>query len=330
MSGTYTIQELAAHNSEKDAWIALYGKVYDVTSFLSKHPGGKRILLKHAGKDATSEFEKFHSGSVLPKFGPALYIGDLASLLPAVQPQQATALFTGGLGMGLFGDGAPFAEPAWYQDMYSPYYKESHRKLRDWIRNWIAENRWADKSDAYEAIVKDNKKPPEEVFTEVGRLGLTRGITGRVAWKTQPYPGVPQLPCGISEEEFDYFHCLILWDELASTPLLSLNNSQPYGIVPVMLFGQQALRERVVPKILRGEETMAIAITEPTAGSDVSNISTTATLSEDGRHYIINGEKKWYATHRAKHSLRVSQVFLYRARHMRTSILLRAIGSQME
>ncbi|KXS20634.1 acyl-CoA dehydrogenase NM domain-like protein [Gonapodya prolifera JEL478] len=288
-----TIQEVSAHNSESDCWIAIHGKVYNVTSFLKDHPGGKRILLKVAGTDASKEFEKFHSAAVLPKFGPSLYVADLASIFPVAKKEASNAIFTNAPGLGLFGDGAPFAQPAWYQDTFSPYYKDSHRRLRNWVRQWIAENRWADKSDAWEEVVRSNRKPDEEAFTSMGIAGLTRGITGRIAWKKQPYPNIPDLPCGIAEDEFDYFHCLILWDELSATPLISVNNSQPYGIVPVMRFAKPALRERVVPKILRGEETMAIAITEPGAGSDVSNISATATLSEDGKHFIINGEKKW-------------------------------------
>lgn len=41
--------EVAKHNSTKSCWILLDSKVYDVTSFLSRHPGGAAIILKHAG-----------------------------------------------------------------------------------------------------------------------------------------------------------------------------------------------------------------------------------------------------------------------------------------
>jgi L-lactate dehydrogenase (cytochrome) len=41
--------EVAKHNSKKSCWILLDSKVYDVTSFLSKHPGGAAIILKQAG-----------------------------------------------------------------------------------------------------------------------------------------------------------------------------------------------------------------------------------------------------------------------------------------
>mmetsp|Transcript_25484 Transcript_25484/g.75332 ORF Transcript_25484/g.75332 Transcript_25484/m.75332 type:complete len:147 (-) Transcript_25484:497-937(-) len=53
--------ELRAHRSPGDAWIALKGKVYDVTSYLSYHPGGARVLLGAAGTDATRLFQKHHA-----------------------------------------------------------------------------------------------------------------------------------------------------------------------------------------------------------------------------------------------------------------------------
>ena len=55
----------------------------------------------------------------------------------------------------------------------------------------------------------------------------------------------------------------------------------------------EALRERVTAEVLSGKKKMSLAITEAFAGSDVAGIKTTAELSEDGEHWIINGTKKW-------------------------------------
>ncbi|KAK4525118.1 hypothetical protein GAYE_SCF08G3023 [Galdieria yellowstonensis] len=53
----YPLVEVAKHNTKKDAWIVLDGKIYDVTRFLDEHPGGEEVLLEVAGRDATREFE---------------------------------------------------------------------------------------------------------------------------------------------------------------------------------------------------------------------------------------------------------------------------------
>lgn len=44
---------------------------------------------------------------------------------------------------------------------------------------------------------------------------------------------------------------------------------------------------------MRGEKRISLAITEPSAGSDVRNITTTAEKTKDGKFFIVNGEKKW-------------------------------------
>ncbi|KAH6943004.1 hypothetical protein HPB50_013624 [Hyalomma asiaticum] len=53
MSSTITLQELEKHNAKDDAWILFRGEVYDVTKYVSEHPGGLAIL-KYAGKDAST------------------------------------------------------------------------------------------------------------------------------------------------------------------------------------------------------------------------------------------------------------------------------------
>merc|ERR1719316_2075312 len=65
------------------------------------------------------------------------------------------------------------------------------------------------------------------------------------------------------------------------------------GLPPVYNYATEEVKQRVLPPVLKGEEIICLAITEPTAGSDVANIRTSAVKSEDGSHYVLNGEKKW-------------------------------------
>jgi cytochrome b involved in lipid metabolism len=53
-------KELARHNTASSCWVIIHKKVYDVTDFLSSHPGGARVILAHAGRDATAEFDPVH------------------------------------------------------------------------------------------------------------------------------------------------------------------------------------------------------------------------------------------------------------------------------
>ena len=62
------------------------------------------------------------------------------------------------------------------------------------------------------------------------------------------------------------------------------------GLPPVYHHGSEELKQRVVTPCVKGEKVCCLAITEPTAGSDVANLKTSAKL--EGDHYILNGEKK--------------------------------------
>jgi predicted heme/steroid binding protein len=57
---TYTWEEVAEHNTEKSLWVTVRGKVYDISSWVNNHPGGKEILLLAAGRDITYAFDSYH------------------------------------------------------------------------------------------------------------------------------------------------------------------------------------------------------------------------------------------------------------------------------
>lgn len=54
----WSIEEVGRHSTDRSNWLVVHGRVYDVTTFISKHPGGPDILLELAGRDVSSLFEE--------------------------------------------------------------------------------------------------------------------------------------------------------------------------------------------------------------------------------------------------------------------------------
>ncbi|XP_062564106.1 cytochrome b5-like isoform X2 [Armigeres subalbatus] len=52
----FSYAEVEKHNTPENLWMVIDNKVYDVTKFQNEHPGGEEVLIEHAGKDATNEF----------------------------------------------------------------------------------------------------------------------------------------------------------------------------------------------------------------------------------------------------------------------------------
>jgi len=65
------------------------------------------------------------------------------------------------------------------------------------------------------------------------------------------------------------------------------------GTLPIYYFGTEEQKQKYLPKLATGEYIGAYALTEPTAGSDPNNGKAKAVLTEDGKHYILNGDKMW-------------------------------------
>jgi acyl-CoA dehydrogenase len=108
--------------------------------------------------------------------------------------------------------------------------------------------------------------------------------------------GTP-LPNG---EQFDHFHDLIWIDELSrvgASGLIAGITIWTMALPPILSYGSDYLKELVVKPVLTGEKCISLAISEPTAGSDVAGLK--ATAERQGDHYLLNGQKKWitWATH---------------------------------
>lgn len=65
------------------------------------------------------------------------------------------------------------------------------------------------------------------------------------------------------------------------------------GTLPIVYYGNESQKAQYLPKLASGEWKAAYCLTEPDSGSDANSGKTKAKLSEDGKHYVINGQKMW-------------------------------------
>ena len=103
--------------------------------------------------------------------------------------------------------------------------------------------------------------------------------------------GYPEEFGGI-QGGIDSWHHWIASEELARIGVGGINASlmvHSIGLPPVINWGSQALKEMVAPPVLAGQRNISLGITEPGAGSDVAQISTTA--ERDGDYFVVNGSK---------------------------------------
>ena len=156
--------------------------------------------------------------------------------------------------------------------VYVDYFNETHGMVRDTMRRFVSE---AVKPhiDAWE----EAGGFPREVYQQAGSLGLL-GI------------GHPTEFGGSGEQ--DVFLKVAASEELmrsGSGGFVASLGSLDIGLPPVWRMGSEALKQRIVPQVLAGEKIIALAITEPSGGSDVANLKTRAV--RDGDHYVVNGSK---------------------------------------
>jgi hypothetical protein len=103
---------------------------------------------------------------------------------------------------------------------------------------------------------------------------------------------IPEQYNGLGKE---FTSSVIVAESLGAGHSFSVAMSAHTGIgtLPILYFGTEDQKAKYIPKLASGEWKGAYGLTEPNSGSDALSAKTTAKLSEDGKHYILNGQKCW-------------------------------------
>jgi alkylation response protein AidB-like acyl-CoA dehydrogenase len=104
---------------------------------------------------------------------------------------------------------------------------------------------------------------------------------------------IPTEYGGLGLSQYSYTHAIGLVTSQDGNLTALLSAAQSIGVpTPLKLFGTPAQKKKYLPRLAKGAVS-AFALTENHVGSDPAGLSTTATLSDDGKYYILNGEKLW-------------------------------------
>ncbi|MDM0024555.1 acyl-CoA dehydrogenase family protein [Variovorax saccharolyticus] len=151
------------------------------------------------------------------------------------------------------------------------YFTPEHEQFRAGLREFVSRE-----ITPFVAEWDEAETFPRELYARAASLGV-QGLG-----YPEAYGGTPA----------DVFFQLIVAEEFARCGgggLQASLNSHSIALPPILHAGSEALKQRVIPPVLAGEKIAALAVTEPSGGSDVAALRTTAV--RDGDHYVVNGEK---------------------------------------
>ncbi|PQJ09226.1 acyl-CoA dehydrogenase [Flavipsychrobacter stenotrophus] len=119
----------------------------------------------------------------------------------------------------------------------------------------------------------------DDLMTKAGELGLL-GIS------------VPEEYGGFGK---DFKTSMLVTERLGAGHSFSVAFAAHTGIgtLPILYYGNEEQKSKYIPKLASGEWKGAYCLTEPSAGSDANSGKTKAKLTEDGKHYLLNGQKMW-------------------------------------
>src|SRR3954471_22619750 len=200
--------------------------------------------------------------------------------------QAEELLFTGpqalGFAKGLF-------QGHFVSDWVMPYPRVAEAEQGELDRT-LTELRKFLNADLDPAEIDRQADIPRTVIDGLGRIG----VLGLTAPKEYGGHGFSQMAnCKVLEE---------IGRRCASTSVF-VNAHHSIGIRALLLFGTHEQKQKWLPKLVTGEQLGAFALTEREAGSDAANVQMEARPSEDGSHFILNGEKRYITNAAIAHEL---------------------------
>ncbi|WP_145859418.1 acyl-CoA dehydrogenase family protein [Pedobacter suwonensis] len=164
-----------------------------------------------------------------------------------------------------------------YQEVFIPEeFDEEQQMIAQTCRDFLA-------AEVYPNLEKiDKQEDPElmpTLLTKAGELGIL-GVS------------VPEEYGGFGKN----FNTSMLVADVVGAGhsfAVALSAHTGIGTLPILYYGNEEQKAKYIPKLGSGEWKAAYCLTEPNSGSDANSGKTKAKLSDDGKHYIINGQKMW-------------------------------------
>lgn len=157
----------------------------------------------------------------------------------------------------------------------------------------------AEEFNEEQAMIKDmcNQFLDAEIYPNLDRIddlepGLMKSLLTKAGEQGLLATSFPEEYGGLGK---DFVTSTIINEYLGAGHSFSVAIAAHTGIgtLPILYFGTAAQKEKYIPKLISGEWAGAYGLTEPNSGSDALGAKTTAKLSDDGKYYILNGQKCW-------------------------------------
>ncbi len=163
----------------------------------------------------------------------------------------------------------PQLEDAFIPEEMTQEHKMIYSAATDFVKKEIQSN--------IEQIEEKNEEKARFLLRMAGEIGLNG----------------TDIPLEFGGEGMDKISTCLIADAFGGAASFSVSHSAHTGIgtLPIVYFGTEKQKKKYLPKLSAGEWVAAYCLTESSAGSDALNIQTTAVLSDDGKYYLLNGEK---------------------------------------